>query len=91
MPRHVKGQRTFHTDVSLYVVHAVDNNVGGWHVKDKTRTLSPVPLHYCPSRRKHLHTVRCLGLHTSALDAEFAFFQDDVFLPKITDIRNCKP
>ncbi len=24
-------------------------------------------------------------------DAEFAFFQDDVFLPKITDIGDCKP
>lgn len=40
MASHVKGQRSFHTDVSLYVVHAVENNVGSRHIKDKTGTLS---------------------------------------------------
>ena len=35
MPRKMKGQWAFHTDVSLYVVHAIENNVGGRHVKDK--------------------------------------------------------
>ena len=88
MPCHVKGQRSFHADVSLYVVHAIEDNVGGRHVKDKTGTLSSVPFHYRPSRGKYLYTVRSLGLHSPALDAEFAFFQNDVFLPKITDIGN---
>src|SRR3712207_3384430 len=88
---HVKGQRRLHADVSLYVVHAVVDDVSSRHVKDKTCTLSSVPLHNRPSRRKYLHTVWGLGLHSPALDAEFALFQDDVFLPKITDIRNCKP
>ena len=87
---HVKGQRAFHADVSLYVVHAVVDDVGSRHVKDKACTLPSVTLHYRPSRRKYLYTVRSLGLHASALDAEFAFFQDNVFLPKIADIGNGK-
>ena len=87
---HVKGQRSFHTDISLYIVHAIEDNVGGWNVKDKACTLSPVPLHYRPSRRKYLYTIRSLGFHSPALDAEFAFFQNDVFLPKITDVGDCQ-
>ena len=87
---HVKGQRSFHPDVSLYVVHAIENNIGSRHVKDKACTLSPVPLHYRPSRGKYLHTIRSLCLHASALDAELAFFQHDVFLPKITDVGDCQ-
>lgn len=91
VPGHVKGQRSFHADVSLYVVHAIEDNVGGRYVKDKTCTFSPIPLHYRPSGGKYLYTIRGLGLHSPALDAELALFQDDVFLPEIADIRNCKP
>ena len=87
---HVKGQRAFHADVSLYVVHTIEDNVGGRQVKDKPCTLSSVPLHYRPSRRKYLYTVRGLSFHASALDAEFAFFQDDVLFPKITDVGDCQ-
>ena len=84
----MKGQRTFHADVSLYVVHAIEDNVGGRHVKDKTCTLSSVPLHYRPSRGKYLYTIRGLGLHSSALDAEFTLFKDDVFLSEIAHVRD---
>lgn len=28
VPSHVKGQRSFHADVSLYVVYAIEDNVG---------------------------------------------------------------
>ena len=38
---HVKGQWAFHADVSLYVVHAIEDNVGSRHIKDKT---CPYPL-----------------------------------------------
>ena len=88
---HVKGQRAFHADVSLYEVHAVVDNVGGRHVKDKAYTLSPVPLHNRQHRRKHLHTVGSLGLHAPALDTDLALFQDDVFLSEIVHIRDCQP
>ena len=90
VPSHVEGQWAFHADVSLYVVHAIENNICGRYVKDKACTLSSVPLHYRPSRRKYLYTIRSFGLHSAALDAEFAFFQDDVFLPKITDVGDCQ-
>ena len=42
MAGHVEGQWTFHADISLYVVHAIENNIGGRHVKDKACTLSSV-------------------------------------------------
>ena len=86
MPCAVEGQRSFHADVSLYVVHTIEDDVVSRHIKDKICTFSPVPLHYDPSRRKYLYTIRGLGLHSSALDADFAFFPDDVFLPKISDV-----
>ena len=91
MPCHVKGQRAFHADVSLYVVHAIENNVGGRHIKDKTSPYASIAIHDGQCRGKHLDTVWCLGLHSSTLDAEFSFFQHDVFLTKITDIRDCQP
>ena len=87
----MKGQRAFHADVSLYVVHAIENNICGRHVKDKACTLSPIPLYYRPSRGKYLYTIRGLGLHSSALDAEFAFFSDDMLLPKIADVGDGQP
>ena len=87
---HVKGQRSFHPDVSLYVVHAIENNVGGRHIKDKTSPYASIAIHDSQCRGKHLDTVWCLGLHAPTLDADFAFFQDDVFLPKIADIGNCQ-
>ena len=83
---HVKGQRSFHPDVSLYVVHAIEDNVSSRHVKNKTCPYASIAIHNFQSRRKYLYTIRGLGLHASALDAEFAFFSDDILLPKIADI-----
>ena len=40
---------------------------------------------------KYLYMIRGLGLHSSALDAEFAFLQDNVFLSQIADIGDGKP
>ena len=87
----MEGQRALQADVSLYVVHAVVDDVGSRHVKDKACTLSSVPLHNRQRRRKHLHTVGSLGLHASALDAEFAFLCDEVLLPQVADIGDGKP
>ena len=91
MPCHVEGQWAFHTDVSLYVVHAIENNVGSRNIKYKTSPYASIAIHDSQRRGKYLYTVRCLGLHASALDAEFSFFQHDVFLTKIADIRDCQP
>ena len=85
---HVKGQRSFHPDVSLYVVHSIEDNVGSRHVKNKTCPYASIAIHNCQSRKKYLYTVRALGLHASALDAEFTLFQDDVFLSEIAHVRD---
>ena len=88
---HVKGQRSFHTDISLYIVHAIEDNVGGWNVKDKACPYPSITIYDSLRRGKHLYTIRSFGFHSPALDAEFAFFQNDVFLPKITDVGDCQP
>ena len=49
---HVKGQRAFHADVSLYVVHAIEDNVGSRHVKDKACTLSPCTAPLSPKQEE---------------------------------------
>ena len=87
---HVKCQRAFHADVSLYVMHAIVDNVLCRYIKDKSRPYSSVTIHDCQSRRKHLYTVRGLGLHPPALDADLALFQDDIFLPEIAHIGDCQ-
>ena len=86
MSCHVEGQWAFHTDISRYIMHTIEDNVDSRHVKDKTSTLSSVPLHYRPSRWKYLYTIWSLGFHSLALDAEFTFFQDNVFLSKIAHV-----
>ena len=91
MASHVKGQRSFHADISLYVVHTIEDNVGSWNVKDKACPYPSITIHDSQRRGKHLYTIRGLGLHASALDAEFALFQDNVFLPKITDVGDSQP
>ena len=83
----MKGQRSFHPDVSLYVVHAIEDNVSSRHVKNKTCPYASIAIHNFQSRRKYLYTIRGLGLHASALDAEFTLFKDDVFL---SDVRNLR-
>ena len=75
MASHVEGQRSLHADVSLYVVHTIEDNVGGRHVKDKACPYPSLTIHDSQRRGKHLYTIRGLGLHASALDAEFALFQ----------------
>ena len=86
----MKGQRSFHTDISLYIVHAIEDNVGGWNVKDKACPYPSITIHDSLRRGKHLYTIRSFGFHSPALDAEFAFFQNDVFLSEIADIGDCQ-
>ena len=87
---HVKGQRAFHADVSPYIVHAIEYNVSSRDIKYKASPYPSIAIHDCQRRGKHLYTVRGLGFHSPALDAEFAFFQDDVLFPKIADVGDCQ-
>ena len=86
MPCHVEGQRAAHADVSLYVVHAIEDDICSRNIKYKTSLYASIAIHDSQRGGKYLYTVRGLGLHPSALDAEFAFFSDDILLPKIADI-----
>ena len=59
--------------------------------KTKACPYPSITIHDSQRRGKHLYTIRSFGLHSPTLDAEFALFQDDIFLPKITDIGDSQP
>ena len=68
MASHVKGQRGFHTDTSLYVVHRIVNHVSWGNVKHISRTSAPISFHNGLGWGENYYAKRGLRLDTLAFN-----------------------